>query len=196
MKPRVIANYMGWNFVRKLGSYTDKRFRDIELKFNQHFNKQETGVDLRFRDIELKFNQHFNKQETGVDLRGTCMDSISSQLPYAVSRLYIDKHFTQNDKQEASNLVNDVKKAYYELIEEYDWLDENIKNKYLTKLNATTFNVGYPDWILNNTDLDNYYKLIQRVNLKKSFEAMIYLQTNSVARNMRSIRQPVDTIYE
>ena len=75
---RVIANYFGWDFVRHMGVHTDKRFRDITFKFNQIFTETE-------RDVELW---------------RTCMDSISIKLPYVLSRLYVEKQFTQNDRQE------------------------------------------------------------------------------------------------
>ncbi|CAG2177165.1 unnamed protein product, partial [Oppiella nova] len=103
---RVIANYFGWDFVRHMGAHTDKRFRDITFKFNQIFTEAEKDVEL-WR---------------------TCMDSISTKLPYVLSRLYVEKQFTQNDRQEAINYIRDVKKAYYELIEGNDWLDTNTKN--------------------------------------------------------------------
>ena len=75
---RVIANYFGWKLVMNMGSHTTKQFRDISFKFNQLF----TG------------------EEKDVELWRSCTATISSQLPYVLSRLYVDQHFTQNDRQE------------------------------------------------------------------------------------------------
>ncbi|CAG2164051.1 unnamed protein product, partial [Oppiella nova] len=135
---RVIANYFGWDFARSMGSHTDKRFRDIAFQFIRVISEVE-------RDVELW---------------QSCIRSVSESLPYAVSRLYVGKHFTPNDKQMAQNLIHDIKLAYNELIVENQWLDVKTKAKSIIKLNAITDNVGYPDWILNNTDLDNYYELV------------------------------------
>jgi len=74
---RVIANYFGWDFVRNMGSHTDKRFRDIAFHFTRVISEVE-------RDVELW---------------QSCIRSVSESLPYAVSRLYVGKHFTPNDKQ-------------------------------------------------------------------------------------------------
>ncbi|CAG2173090.1 unnamed protein product [Oppiella nova] len=134
---RVIANYFGWKLVMNLGSHTTKQFRDIRFKFNQLF----TGVE---KDVELW---------------RSCTASISSQLPYVLSRLYVDKHFTQSDRQEALNYIRDVKKAYYELIGGNDWLDTNTRYRALNKLKNMKEFVGYPDWVLTTHKLDNYYQL-------------------------------------
>ncbi|CAG2177920.1 unnamed protein product, partial [Oppiella nova] len=112
---RVIANYFGWKLIMNLGSHTTTQFRDISFKLNQLL----TGVE---KDVELW---------------RSCTASISSQLPYVLSRVYVDQHFTQNDRQKK-----------------------------------------------------------HRVNPKKSFEAMVYMQSNCVERNMRSIGQPVDITRE
>ncbi len=43
---------------------------------------------------------------------------------------------------------------------ESDWLDDITKSKSLEKLDAMIENDVYPDWILDNQELDKYYKLV------------------------------------
>ena len=57
-------------------------------------------------------------------------------------------------------MINDIKESYNSLIRESDWLDDITKNKSLIKLNAIKQNIGYPDWLLSNNELDNYYNLV------------------------------------
>ena len=57
-------------------------------------------------------------------------------------------------------MINDIKQSYNQLIKESDWLDEVTKNKSLIKLNAIKQNIGYPDWMISNKELDNYYNLV------------------------------------
>ncbi|CAG2122583.1 unnamed protein product, partial [Medioppia subpectinata] len=72
------------------------------------------------------------------------------------------------------------------------WLDESTKNKSLNKLNAIKQNIGFPDWLLNNEELDNYYNLKQKVDPKKSFEGLLYIQNILVLREFKSIREAVN----
>jgi predicted metalloendopeptidase len=75
---RVIANYFSWRIAMSFGSYTVKKFREIEIQFN----KVKSGVQ---------------KQP---DLWRTCVSYVSNSLKYAVSRKYIEENFTTKDKEE------------------------------------------------------------------------------------------------
>ena len=75
---RVVANYLGWNAVMSMGSFTTKKFKEVVFQFN----KVVSGVE---------------KQE---EVWQTCVNSLSNTLDYAVSRLYVDKNFSEKDKQE------------------------------------------------------------------------------------------------
>ncbi|CAG2173011.1 unnamed protein product [Oppiella nova] len=86
----------------------------------------------------------------------------------------------------AMTYIQDVKKAYYELIAGNDWLDEITKTKSLLKLDAMKEYVGYPDWVLNNDELDKYYHLKQTVSPMKSFEALLARLTRYSKRVSRS----------
>ena len=57
-------------------------------------------------------------------------------------------------------MIKDIQESFRQLIGESDWLDDKTKQKSLEKLNAMILNVGYPDWILINEELDNYYNLV------------------------------------
>ena len=57
-------------------------------------------------------------------------------------------------------MVKDLKESFRELVIISDWLDEETKRKSLLKLDAIIENVGYPDWLLDNQELDKYYNLV------------------------------------
>ena len=57
-------------------------------------------------------------------------------------------------------MIKDIQESFRQLIGESDWLDGKAKQKSLEKLDSMILNVGYPDWILINEELDNYYNLV------------------------------------
>lgn len=57
-------------------------------------------------------------------------------------------------------MVKDLKESFAALVKVSDWLDDITKNKSLHKLNAIIENVGYPQWMLNNEELDHFYDLV------------------------------------
>jgi predicted metalloendopeptidase len=63
-------------------------------------------------------------------------------------------------------MIKDLKESFSALVGESDWLDNITKHKSLDKLNAIIENVGYPDWMLDNNELDKYYNLVNILNPK------------------------------
>jgi predicted metalloendopeptidase len=63
-------------------------------------------------------------------------------------------------------MIKDLKESFSALVGVSDWLDDITKNKSLDKLNAIIENVGYPDWMLDNHELDKYYNLVNILNPK------------------------------
>lgn len=55
-------------------------------------------------------------------------------------------------------MVGYLKIAVKSLIDKADWMDGLTKQAAKRKLDAMRQFVGYPDWILNQTALDDYYQ--------------------------------------
>lgn len=54
-------------------------------------------------------------------------------------------------------LVQGVRHSYRAMMDELDWLDEGSRAEALAKIGNLQVNLGWPDWILENTALDAYY---------------------------------------
>jgi predicted metalloendopeptidase len=65
-------------------------------------------------------------------------------------------------------MIKYLRDSFRVLVGESDWLDDITKNKSLEKLDAIIENVGYPDWILDNQELDKYYKLVKEFSISIS----------------------------
>ncbi len=62
-------------------------------------------------------------------------------------------------------MIGYLRDSFKLLIGESDWLDDSTKNKSLEKLDAIIENNVYPDWILDNQELDKYYKLVNHFQI-------------------------------
>ena len=51
-------------------------------------------------------------------------------------------------------MIDRIQEAFAHQFSGNTWLDEQTKAKSLAKLNAVHKNVAYPEWMLNNTELD------------------------------------------
>jgi len=83
--------------------------------------------------------------------------SISSQLfPDLIGRLYIDNLFDKESMGDMRSLVNDLKKAFNELLNENNWMDPITKANAISKLNAMAVNIASPDFTFNDSELQLY----------------------------------------
>jgi predicted metalloendopeptidase len=57
-------------------------------------------------------------------------------------------------------MIKYLRDSFRVLVQESDWLDDITKNKSLEKLDSIIENDVYPDWILDNQQLDKYYNLV------------------------------------
>lgn len=57
--------------------------------------------------------------------------------------MYEEKYFTDKDKNEVREIIEEVRKYYKEIISDCEWLDESTKEKALQKLSSMKVNIGY-----------------------------------------------------
>ena len=50
-------------------------------------------------------------------------------------------------------LTSEIEEQFKNLVEEVDWLSESTKETARNKLDAMIHNIGYPDLVLNDTEL-------------------------------------------
>lgn len=79
-------------------------------------------------------------------------------LPISVGALYIRKYFTEESKNAALELVNNIRDEFVELLHQISWMDEETRKTAIVKANALTKHIGYPDELADNAKLEEYYK--------------------------------------
>lgn len=99
--------------------------------------------------------------------------SDTDSLGFAIGKVYVDRHFPESSKQQMSELVENLRKALGERIDNLDWMGAETKVNAKAKLAAFTPKIGYPDvWqsfdglTLSNNDLMGNIR-----NLREFFQA-------------------------
>ncbi|VDN52138.1 unnamed protein product [Dracunculus medinensis] len=122
-------------------------------------------LDTRFEDIKQDFLRVMTGQQTKSPRWKECAQGPTSLVPLAAGALYIREHFDSNDKKEALEMIANLREAFKELVTENDWMDEETKKVAVEKAEGMINNIGYPDFINNDTALDEHY---ERLNLSSS----------------------------
>ncbi|WP_164101107.1 M13 family metallopeptidase [Candidatus Laterigemmans baculatus] len=121
----------------------------------------ETWKDyLRFRVIdayapaltESLERRHFEFHDTALSgiveqkpLWKRAVEGTGSTLGEVVGKLYVDEHFSPKAKARMEELVENLKKAFAERIEQLEWMGPGTKKQALEKLSMFNTKIGYPD---------------------------------------------------
>ncbi|KAI1698583.1 peptidase family m13 domain-containing protein [Ditylenchus destructor] len=76
---------------------------------------------------------------------------------YASGAMYVRKYFNKEDRSTASAMVEDLRQSFMDLLSENDWMLEETMMYALHKANEMLSLIGFPDFIYNDTQLDEYY---------------------------------------
>lgn len=69
----------------------------------------------------------------------------TQSLGFAIGQIYVDRYFPESSKQQMSELVENLRKALGERIDNLDWMGDETKKNAQEKLAAFVPKIGYPD---------------------------------------------------
>ncbi|XP_062841848.1 phosphate-regulating neutral endopeptidase PHEX [Trichomycterus rosablanca] len=88
-----------------------------------------------------------------------CVNYVEGTLMYATGRLFVDKHFQEDKKHMMEELIKGIRWAFIDMLKkENDWMDAETKTKAIEKAHAVLPKVGYPEFILNDTYINEDIK--------------------------------------
>uniref|UniRef100_A0AC34FHN9 Uncharacterized protein n=1 Tax=Panagrolaimus sp. ES5 TaxID=591445 RepID=A0AC34FHN9_9BILA len=132
---RIVTNYIFWRYTASWALQLDERFDDIQQDFLKDFIGRKTKSP-RWKD---------------------CNSGSGSRMSYASGAMYVRAHFDKRDRDAALEMIEDLQAAFREILLETDWMEDETRKYALEKANDMQSLIGYPDFILNDTALDEYY---------------------------------------
>ncbi|XP_033642462.1 neprilysin-1-like [Asterias rubens] len=166
---RVVMNYMIWRLVDDSVFELGKTFVDIGQKY---INVVE-GTSASAARWER------------------CVEEANNYLRFATGRMYVEEYFPGDAKEKTLKIVGHLKTAFKEMLETNDWLQEADKKVAAEKADSMRVEVGYPDWIIDDTKLDEYYNGLDFVSDSYFTNSLIWRQWSMGQRSAR-LRSLVD----
>ncbi|XP_034021854.1 phosphate-regulating neutral endopeptidase PHEX isoform X2 [Thalassophryne amazonica] len=135
--PRTVANYVQWRTVFSRITTLSRRFLYRYLDYARVI----TGM--------TSLTPRWDK----------CVNFIENTITYATGRLFVNKHFQEDKKLMMEELIEGIRWAFIDMLEtENKWMDELTKKRAIAKAHAVLGKVGYPEFILNDTYLNEDLK--------------------------------------
>lgn len=112
-------------------------------------------------------------------------------MAIAVGSLYVRKHFKQDSKSIALDMVHQIRGVFDNILSEVDWMDDITKKEAKRKLYAMTTHIGYPDEMLDNSKLEEYYRNLE-IDSSKYFESFLNMNVFGTDYSFNKLRLPVN----
>ncbi|MCC2617475.1 M13 family metallopeptidase [Aestuariibacter halophilus] len=109
------------------------------------------NADLLAESIYLADFEFFGKVLSGQQepkarwKRAVAQMSGTESLGFAIGKVYVERYFPESSKQQMSELVENLRTALGERIENLDWMSEDTKKNAQEKLASFRPKIGYPD---------------------------------------------------
>lgn len=106
-----------------------------------------------YREASNEMKKIFYGVDT-IDLNeGSGVKFVSCQLNEIISKLYVNKYFDENSKDDVENMAKEIIKNFEHRLENISWMSKLTKNEALNKLENINVKIGYPDKWNNYSDI-------------------------------------------
>lgn len=166
---RTVANYMMWRITVFSSFFLTEELRKRQLVYS-------TAVSGK-QEQEPRWKE--------------CIDITSGSLSISVGALYVRKYFKDDSKRTALEMVNGIRKEYEKILREVDWMDDETRAAAMEKLHSMSTHIGYPDEIMNNRKIEEYYdKLV--IDQDNYLQSVLNMNVFGTDYAFNKLRKPVN----
>jgi predicted metalloendopeptidase len=166
---RAIANYVMWRITGFSSFFLTEKLRKRQLQYS-------TAVSGK-QEQEPRWKE--------------CVDIASGSVPISVGALYIRKHFHQDSKAAALDMVNRIKVEFEKILKTVPWMDETTRTSALAKVKSIATHIGYPDELMDDKKLIDFYKKVS-VDENQYLESILRINIFGTDRAFKKLREPVN----
>lgn len=160
---KIIKQYLRWHIINASASSLNKEIRDEHFAFYGHTLK---GIQAPLSRIKK------------------CVEVMDESMGEALSHLFVERHFSEQNKKDVAHMVELIIQAMKKRIETLDFMSQETKQQALIKLKKIVHQIGYPEhWRSYHglqIDKNNFFNNVQQASI---FE---------FKRRMTQLKQPVD----
>uniref|UniRef100_A0A914R4G3 Peptidase M13 N-terminal domain-containing protein n=1 Tax=Panagrolaimus davidi TaxID=227884 RepID=A0A914R4G3_9BILA len=177
--PDIFGNYL---YYRLLNGYLDYFPESSFIKADEFLDKFKLKRKIygrpKFEGIRMP-SKKLAKSKSDENVFSTeCVDETVNYFQYANARVFIDKIWpTQNDRNNIRAAVNHIADTILvgmeSMIDQLSWMSKESKKGAYSKIQYLVRNIAYPDWITNNSNLTQYYSMLNKDFMSGNFPEML-----------------------
>ncbi|XP_050537867.1 endothelin-converting enzyme homolog isoform X2 [Daktulosphaira vitifoliae] len=117
----------------------------------------------------------------------TCAKEVNNAMGHAVAHFLVDLQIPNSLKNMMTDMINNINWAFDKIVAELDWMDEETKQSTLKKKKSIKTLVGFPEFIADSNELDEYY-LNYNVTEDDFLGNVVRYQQNIVEAELKTLR--------
>lgn len=94
-------------------------------------------------------------------------------MSIAAGALYVRKYFNEDARKNAMEMVSDIRSEFMKILQNVDWMDDITKKNALEKAAAMTSHIAYPDELLSDSKLEQFYSSVSVSSFFLKFKVKI-----------------------
>ncbi|KAJ8664528.1 hypothetical protein QAD02_006190, partial [Eretmocerus hayati] len=166
---RTLANYVFYREIQALADYTNI----LNDKKDQTISKAEVEAAKNRRSTQ-------------------CLGEVTENFRLGIGAMYVRTYFDDRKKNVAEKLLFQITDQLLHLIKKNTWIDDTTKISIWDKLSKLKSLIAYPDILLDNSELDQFYKnweintqsfLKTQLNMNKIREANFYKYMKNLSKS-------------
>lgn len=130
-----IELYIWWSVVEELIVHTTKSMRDLQVQYSQSLTSLESTVSRSLY----------------------CTGGVNQLMGMAVAYFVVDDRFLNETKPRVERMLKNIQESFDNFLSQIDWMDAKTKKMTLQKSNAMKSLIGFPEWLLNKTALEQEF---------------------------------------
>lgn len=163
----ILHNYLMWHLVKMMSTYLSKPFQDVKKEFLKVLSGA-SGEEEQWR---------------------YCTSDTENVIGFAVGAMFVRETFHGESKNSAEVMIADIKEAFIGNLPSLKWMDPQTRAAAVEKANSVVDMIGFPEFILNATQLDDRYKELEIRSdeyFMNNYRGILY----SMKWNLDRLRQP------
>ncbi|XP_045472319.1 neprilysin-2-like isoform X1 [Harmonia axyridis] len=166
---RVQANYIMWRAAASSVSYLTEALRRRQLEYTTVVSGK-TERAPRWKE---------------------CVDISAGSLSTAAGALYVRKYFNEDARQNALEMVRDIRAEFERILKEVDWMDDETKKNAIEKAKSMSTHIAYPDELLDDSKLEEFYQNLE-MDENNYMGSVLNLTLFGTQFSFKRLRQPVN----
>lgn len=112
-------------------------------------------------------------------------------FPIMGSAAYVRKFFDKESKRTVESLTFDIQDFFLDRLKKVSWMDESTRHEAIRKAEAMLFDIGYPDELVDDEKLDEYYHDLELQN-DSLFHNVLRIRKFQQMHQIKQYHEPID----